>query len=328
MVPGRGAGLLAPPPAGPPGGTTVLLLAGDGALIARSIDNWSSQRPAAERWALIRATDDVPSMPPPSGLDVVDFAGGCACCVAASAFSLTIARLLRRGAVDRLFITLAATADPARVADALWSGPLADRLAAVEIVAVMASAAPAWRADLLTGAGLGAADVLLLDSPAVHDGPHRLRELLVGADAGADPHVLAAPPAGLGWAELRSFLDAVRAPSRWRWLADGAAGQAGGLCHRWIWPAATVFDRRRIEAALREGAYQPHVAELRAVIRTSREWYAWAADVSGARWTPTASRRESRIECRIGPDARFDGEALGRAWQAALAHDAPRTVRD
>ena len=162
----------------------MLLLAGDGALIARSIDNWSSQRPAAERWALIRATDDVPSMPPPSGLDVVDFAGGCACCVAASAFSLTIARLLRRGAVDRLFITLAATADPARVADALWSGPLADRLAAVEIVAVMASAAPAWRADLLTGAGLGAADVLLLDSPAVHDGPHRLRELLVTAIQG------------------------------------------------------------------------------------------------------------------------------------------------
>jgi hypothetical protein len=100
----------------------------------------------------------------PPELDVVDFSGGCACCVAASAFSLTIARLLRRGTVDRLFILLAESADPGAVADALWSGPLAGGLAGVEIVGVMASDTPQRLLAATRRAGLGAADVLLLDS--------------------------------------------------------------------------------------------------------------------------------------------------------------------
>ena len=132
VAPGRSAGLLAPPPAGPRGGTRVLLLAGDLERLARSMSRWAAQRPAAERWALVRPSGDAPAEPMPPEFDVVDFSGGCACCVAASAFSLTIARVLRRGPVDRLFIMLAASADPGTVADALWSGPLAGGLGGVE----------------------------------------------------------------------------------------------------------------------------------------------------------------------------------------------------
>ena len=320
VAPLPGVGLLAPGPAGPRGGTRVLLLAGEGARIARSLARWSAQRPGDERWALIRAGGDEPAGLPPPGLEVVDFAGGgCACCVAASAFSLTLARILRRGPFERLFITLAASADPGKVADSLWSGPLSARLAAVEIVGVLAPDAVQRLMAALARAGLAAADVLLLGSPSDPDVPRLLRASLNRADAGADPDISVEPLAGLDWPELRSRLSAVREPSRWRWLADPVAPEPEGACQRWVWPASAVFDRRLAEAALRALAAQPALAELRAVLRTRREWYAWRAGSAEPRWASTASRRESRIECRTRPGVPIDLAAVAGAWDAALA---------
>lgn len=313
VAPGRSAGLLAPPPAGLRGGTRVLLLAGDLERLARSMRRWAAQRPAAERWALVRPSGDAPAEPMPPELDVVDFSGGCACCVAASAFSLTIARVLRRGPVDRLFIMLAASADPGKVADALWSGPLADELKNVEIIGVLAPDAPLRQLAAPLRAGLGAADVLLLDALWGEDAAQALRSSMSGADAGADPDIVVLPPAGMDWADLRSRLDAVRDPSRWRWLT------ADGRRHRWVWPAATAFDRRQAEAALRALAGHPALTELRAVIRTRREWYAWRGDAQASSWAPTVSRRESRIECRIRSDVPIDLTAIASAWEAAVS---------
>ncbi|MBP6813889.1 MAG: hypothetical protein KA169_03300 [Burkholderiaceae bacterium] len=323
-APGRGAGLLAPLPAG----TRVLLLAGGRERTALSMKRWAAQRPPAERWALVRAGGDALAEPMPPELDVVDFSGGCACCVAASAFSLTIARLLRRGTVDRLFILLAESADPGAVADALWSGPLAGGLAGVEIVGVMASDTPQRLLAATRRAGLGAADVLLLDSLSDPQAVPTLQASLSLADTGADPDIVIPPPAGLDWVDLRSRLDAVRDPARWRWLSgapgrggDGSPTPAAGddRCHRWVWPAAASFDRRQAEAALRALAGHPALTELRAVIRTRREWYGWGGGAPATSWAPTVSRRESRIECRIRSDVPIDLAAVASAWEAALA---------
>jgi len=334
VAPGRSAGLLAPPPAGPRGGTRVLLLAGDLERLARSMRRWAAQRPAAERWALVRPSGDAPAEPMPPELDVVDFSGGCACCVAASAFSLTIARVLRRGPVDRLFIMLAASADPGKVADALWSGPLAGGLTGVEIIGVIAPDAPLRPPAAPLRAGLGAADVLLLDALWGEDAARALQSSMSGADAGADPDIVVSPPAGMDWADLRSRLDAVRDPSRWRWLTDpraragdrnrnadgdGELAAADGRRHRWVWPAATAFDRRQAEAALGALAGHPALTELRAVIRTRREWYAWRGGAQASSWAPTVSRRESRIECRIRSDVPIDLTAIASAWEAAVS---------
>jgi hypothetical protein len=96
-----------------------------------------------------------------------------------------------------------------------------------------------------------------------------------------------------------------------------AAGDARR--HRWVWPAATAFDRRQAEAALSALAGHPALTELRAVIRTRREWYAWRGGAQASSWAPTVSRRESRIECRIRSDVPIDLAAVARAWEAAVS---------
>ena len=83
--------------------------------------------------------------------------------------------------------------------------------------------------------------------------------------------------------------------------------------------AAVVFDRRRAEAALHALALHPALAELRAVVHTRREWYAWRAGADEPSWTPTVSRRESRVECRTRPDVPIDLAAIASTWEAALA---------
>ena len=64
------------------------------------------------------------------------------------------------------------------------------------------------------------------------------------------------------------------------------------------------------------------------VMRTRRDAYAWRADAGGVHWAPTASRRESRIECRIRFEPPFDAPHYSRLWDEARADQAPRRVRD
>ncbi|HPU50083.1 MAG TPA: GTP-binding protein [Burkholderiaceae bacterium] len=303
----RGGPLLGPLPAVRPA-TWVMLMAGAPALMARSMQRWSDARPSDERWALIRTGDAVPVVLPPQ-IDVSDFAGGCACCVAASAFALAIARVLRRGAVERLFIELAPSADPGQIADALWSGPLAAHLARVEIVAMVAGPC--------TPAQHGASDVLLVESASAAGPDDVLLRALTSVDAGADPALMVAPPAGVDWSELRSRLDALAAPERWRWLAEPPPTGSADLRQRRVWPAAVLFDRLRAEAALRALAAHPAVAQVRAVIRTRRDWYAWRDNGVLAPWAPTASRRESRIEYRLRADVPIDLAEVDRHWDVA-----------
>ncbi len=328
--------------------TPVTLLAGDAELSAAAAARWLAQRPAGERWAVIGdvGSGAVPflalALPPTVALPVefVDFSGGCVCCLAASAFSLVIARLLRKGPFQRLLIVLPTSADPGAVADGLLGGPLAGVLGTIEILASYGSALDAAPAGSLATRVIGASDLVASNAP------------LPGIDdAGADPEYLRVNLAALNWPLVRGHLDRRRSPARWRWLvpldapADASAQVAapalsilpgGGWqslgraarpgdsdCVAWVWPASSVFGRKVIEGALRALVCDPAMAHVQALIRTRREWYSLSGRADKSQWAPTLSRRESRIECQIRPGARWDPDALLARWVACLDSPAP-----
>jgi hypothetical protein len=362
-----GGALLAGPPAAGAGGTPITLLVGGGADLGSALTRWAAQRPAGERWALVRSSPLELAGAADPDLEEVSFAGGCACCVAAAAFSLVIARLLRRGPWQRVLIELSPAADPGAVADALWSGPVGAALSGIEIVAIAEAAGAGQPAGGPVVRALGAADlVIAADAPGAGangpvardftldfpgdgrggcpgdgpgDGPGDRR-----ARAAADQACWGGPLAGLEWARLRSLLEGVRDPIRWRWmpgavaspcgrsleggggwgLDDSPAVLPGGERAGWVWPAGTVFDRRAIAAALAAFADQPPVAAVRAVIRSSRDWHAFSAGSlpghsphpDAAQWLAAQSRRESRIECLAHPGHRLDRAGAQAAWLA------------
>lgn len=311
-----GGALLAGPPAAGAGVTPITLLVGGGADLGCALTRWAAQRPAGERWALVRSSPLGLAGAADPDLEEVSFAGGCACCVAAAAFSLVMARLLRKGPWQRVLIELSPAADPGAVADALRSGPVGPALSALEIVCVVEAVGLGQSAGAAMAGALGAADlVIVTDAPAAGEGA-------AGADAPAggagnadvlaftadfpggrrgeglaDPACWRGPLAALEWARLRRLIEGVRDPVRWRWLSGGAAapiGQpleagrgwalndppgtsSGGERAGWVWPASVVFQRRAIEAALAAFAGQLPVAAVRAVIRSSRDWHAFSA---------------------------------------------------
>lgn len=326
-------------PGTPSSRTPVTLLVGDGRSIARALARWIGQRAAGERWAVVDggalgAEPAGPLAAPDPDLAIIGFAAGCACCVAASAFALVLARLLRRGPWHRLLIVLPVQADPGAVVDSLLAGPIAPALADLEIVCVLERVPLPGLAGLALPRAIAAADGVL-----VEDGsrPDTLTLAAMGtSDPGSDASWFEGPGVDHDWGRVRACLDAVRDPGRWRWrkssvdavamatglpqdgqcLTDGEPLARGGA---WVWPAPVVFDRRAVEAALRAAACTPDVAQVRAVMRTRREWYAFVVSPGQtARWTPTASRRESRIECLAHPGRALAAGAMTAHWVACL----------
>lgn len=82
-------------------------------------------------------------------------------------------------------------------------------------------------------------------------------------------------------------------------------------------------------AALAELAADPAVRSLRAVFRSPRDWHCLAptdnaksADLPPT-LLPTASRRESRIECRLLPDRMPDLAAWEQRWRVIATDGTP-----
>lgn len=312
-----GGALLAGPPVAGAGVTPITLLVGGGADLGSALTRWAAQRPAGERWALVRSSPLGLAGAADPDLEEVSFAGGCACCVAAAAFSLVMARLLRKGPWQRVLIELSPAADPGAVADALRSGPVGPALSAVEIVCVVEAAGLGQPAGAAVASALGAADLVIVsDAPGTGESG-ALADAAAGRAAGnadalefpadfpggrrgeglADPACWRGPLVALEWARLRRLIEGVRDPVRWRWLSGGETGPigrpleagggwalddpsgapSGGERAGWVWPAGVAFQRRAIEAALAAFVGQPAVAAVRAVIRSSRDWHAFSA---------------------------------------------------
>ncbi|HYF59236.1 MAG TPA: GTP-binding protein, partial [Burkholderiaceae bacterium] len=109
---------------------TILIAGFLGAGKTTLLRGWLARRPAGERWGVLvnefgalgvdralmgGAGDDS------DAVDVVEVAGGCACCASRVAFTATLTRLLRRGPWDRLFVETTGLGHPAELVDALRS---------------------------------------------------------------------------------------------------------------------------------------------------------------------------------------------------------------
>jgi len=282
------------------------------------LSGWLAQRPAGERWAVVvnefgRLGIDAALLARdhegPGAVEVLQVAGGCACCAARTVFGATLARLLRRGPWDRLFIEATGLGHPAALVDALREPSLAAHLAVLPVVAVV-DAGRAAPFDDRSRPGHEAA----LDQIA-------LARLLVLNRAGASGDstgsalarrlaalppwprpVLAAPGGTVPLGQVLAAL-ADAAPTAFRPRSMRAPkGSAGVHDSSWSWPAAVSFDRARLEAVLQALAGPAGVLQagglLRAkgVFRTARAWYGWQWAEGGSGWQETAWRADSRLE--------------------------------
>jgi G3E family GTPase len=278
----------APGPGPGRGVPTVVVTGFLGAGKSSLIRHWLSQRPQAERWAVLvnelGATRVEPL--PAHAVEVFEVAGGCACCAADVAFRTTVNRLLRRGPWHRLVVEVGASGHPARVVDRLLGMPA---LAVQPSVAVVDGRRPAPFVDAGHPAhGQAVAQVELARRIVLRDGDALLAERLASLSPWP-PRVLAAAASTAGPADDAAplALDALNAPDE-----PDAPAEA------WRWPAETVFDRRRLEQALAalqapEGPLRAHgLLRMTGAFRTSRAWYR----TDGGSLAETAWRTDSRFQ--------------------------------
>ncbi len=144
-----------------------------------------SQRPAAERWAVLInefgqiGLDAALLTRDEDGIALGEVAGGCLCCVNGAPFQVGLGRLLRKARPDRLFIEPSGLGHPAQLLkqlnEAPWKGVLAVQPCVLVLDAqALAAGKPLPRAqqDALSSAGL-----LVLNKDELLSDSDRLRVL-------------------------------------------------------------------------------------------------------------------------------------------------------
>jgi len=252
----------------------------------------------AERWAVLVneygtiAIDEafIEGETSPDGVSVRSVAGGCFCCTTAPMLPVALHFLLQEMTPDRLLIETSGLGHPARLLDTLRQN-YADRL---EVRATVGLVTPSD----FTAPGM-------IDSNPVFRDQVQMSDVLVlnKADT-ATPEVVTAfqqwanalfPPKLLvvattdgqldpAWLDLSS--DTERTPL-YPTLPDGKQ-----LARGWVFDAADVFDRDAVLTVLANPAF----TRLKGVFRCEHEWLAVNRTASGTTVTPTAYRRDSRVE--------------------------------
>ncbi len=329
---------------------TLLLFGANPAAKSRLLSGWLAERPDGERWAVLRngavlptdwhAPGDPSSSPAgmPSGsggLFVSHLAGGCACCLGGVAFTTALARLLRAGPWDRLFIEVSPQAQGAVLIDRIRASPLAGRLDLLPAVLVIDSKEAPLPADFddsqhsLTNQSIELARLLLIPrehasasdpAPIVAPGsapaplePNRSLELIADGLAGRPPwprRVRILEQGGLPLATLLSDLTASES-------LHTATGHGF-----WRWPPSQRFDRRQLQRALADlsgpgAALHPgRLVRLRGVFLTQRDAYSLDATVDPPIWRASAWRLDSRLEVLVRGD--FDPNSVSTVLTGAL----------
>lgn len=263
--------------------------------------------------------------------DAIERVGGCACCAGRLAFESALLRLLRRGPWDRLLIELDGSGDPARFVDLLRSGVAGRHLRLDEVVAVLdAGIARSWLAEAdasglrgnLLAAQIAAADRVVLTAcdrladPAACGAlvaalkarpPFRRRVELARDDQIPGPPGVRAPD----WPEVW-LATAANAEIAQEWAlaplqATGArhisVSHATGLARlAWRWPPEAEFDRAALERLIADWRALPGLQSAQGAFRTTRDWYLWRRDGSRDAWSPTAWRRDNRLEMQWAAD--------------------------
>ncbi|MDN6855117.1 CobW-like GTP-binding protein [Pseudomonas sp. CAN2814] len=284
------------------------------------------QRPAGERWAVLVnefgqvGLDAALLARDEDGIALGEVAGGCLCCVNGAPFQVGLARLLRKARPQRLFIEPSGLGHPAQLLAQLraapWEGVLAVQpMLMVLDAAALAAGQPLPEAQQLA---LGDAALLLMNKsegldeavraalaarlPAVPlrwttHGRLALADLPTSAAAEASADLPQAASAGEPAMLLRREL-----PLRQVRIEDGR--QAIG----WRFHRDWRFSIEGLDAWL---TGLPGLLRAKAVVHGEVGWQACNRTAAAEPWTPSAWRKDSRIELilstEVDPQALQDG---------------------
>jgi Putative GTPases (G3E family) len=270
-----------------------------------------AQRPAGERWAVLVnefgqvGLDAALLSRDEDGIALGEVAGGCLCCVNGAPFQVGLGRLLRKARPQRLFIEPSGLGHPAQLLAQLraapWQGVLAVQpLLMVLDATALAAGQPLPEAQQLA---LGEAALLLLNKAEALDDEARNKLVarlpavaLRWTTQGYLPlDELPSTPIGAAGADLPQGAPSAEpamllrpdSPLRQVRVEDGR--QAVG----WRFQRDWRFRTAELDAWL---AGLPGLLRAKAVLHGEAQWLACNRTVGPAPWTPSAWRKDSRIE--------------------------------
>lgn len=221
------------------------------------------------------------------------FLSGCACCTGRAGLARALSQLLRQGPYTHLIVELNAGAHPAVFIDLLDTEPLATQITLKQTVTVidaehLAPQATKRLRDWVIEQAEASDRVILRCARTLGAQARQAHEALLAQWCSFEPAVqwwvpdlpmpVFEPAAGARRARAHPMMVALaQRPAAWRW--------------RWQAEPLRVLDRRGVMEALAPWLSKPRV-QVRAALRTEREWYGLQA---GA-WAPTLWRGENRIE--------------------------------
>lgn len=285
-----------------------------------------AQRPAGERWAVLVnefgqvGLDAALLSRGEDGIALGEVAGGCLCCVNGAPFQVGLGRLLRKARPQRLFIEPSGLGHPAQLLAQLRAAPWRGVLAVQPMLMVLDAAALAAGQPLPEAQqlALGEAALLLMNkSEGLDDATRRaltahlpevplrwttqgrlsLSELPTAPieEVGADL------PQGASSAEPAMLLRR-ESPLRQVRVEDGRQAVGWRFHHDWR------FRTAELDHWL---AGLPGLLRAKAVLHGEEAWLACNRTVGPAPWTPSAWRKDSRIELILAAEA--DPQALQEA---------------
>ncbi|MFR0689167.1 CobW family GTP-binding protein [Enterobacterales bacterium AE_CKDN230030158-1A_HGKHYDSX7] len=282
-----------------------------------------AQRPAGERWAVLVnefgqvGLDAALLSRDEDGIALGEVAGGCLCCVNGAPFQVGLGRLLRKARPQRLFIEPSGLGHPAQLLAQLraapWQGVLAVQpLVMVLDAAALASGQPLPEAQQLA---LNEAALLLMNKSEALDDVSRaalraqLPELpLRWTTQGRLPlNELPSTPIDAVGADLPQHTSSgepvvlLRRESPLCQVRIEEGRQAVG----WRFHRDWRFRTAELDAWL---AGLPGLLRAKAVLHGEDAWLACNRTVGPAPWTPSAWRKDSRIELILA--AELDPQAL------------------
>ena len=282
-----------------------------------------AQRPAGERWAVLVnefgqvGLDAALLSRDEDGIALGEVAGGCLCCVNGAPFQVGLSRLLRKARPQRVFIEPSGLGHPAQLLAQLRAAPWQGVLAVQPLVMVLDAAALAAGLPLPEAQqlALGEAAMLLLNKSEALD------------DAARAALAARLPAVPLHWTtQGRLSLDALPSTPIENAGADLPQGTVSGepamLLRResplrqvriedgrqavgWRFHRDWRFRTADLDAWL---AGLPGLLRAKAVLHAEDAWLACNRTVGPAPWTPSAWRKDSRIELILA--AELDPQGL------------------
>jgi G3E family GTPase len=258
------------------------------------------QKAAGSRWAvLVNEYGDVSidgaliEGAGPEGVTVKEVGGGCVCCAAAPFLPVAIHFLLLEARPERLIIETTGLGHPARLLDSLrmsYHGRL-DVRATIGIVDPADFAKPEMKENPVFIDQIQMADVLVMNKLDTAS-PELVRDFQTWANGLFPPKLLIAgtthghlDPA---WLDL-SGSDERRPLYPQAHDAKPQAANARG----WTFGPSTVFDEGKLLALL---AGTKEASRLKGVFQVADEWVAVNRSGTAVSVSPTAYRRDSRLE--------------------------------